>query len=490
MTTRRSFLTGLSGALGGALCGRAHAFAQNAPATFIGDPMPAGRSGYVLIDADSGAVLEQRGADDLFIPASLAKIPTSLAALHVLDPRERLSTRLMIDGVVDAGVLNGDLHLVGGGDPSLDTEDLFSLSEQLRTAGIHQVSGRFFYDGSALPQSEWLERSQPWQAAYNPSLGGLNLNFNRVQLKWIRQYGTLKIRGAAVSDGKVARAPSVRFRIRSGGPHFAHETLKTSEVWSLSHSILRKSGSRWLPVRRPGAFAAGVLQALCSEIGIVLPKPEPLVGVPAGHEVASHQSGSVFDLVHGMLKYSTNLTAEALGTATGRKAGIETIDGAARHTASITASEVGEIGGNGWNGFSLANHSGLSVQTRATPRQIAFTLREASRRYGESYVDLLNDRSLRPEQMDMPRGSIVPSHRITAKTGTMHFVRGFAGYLRAGSRNTVFAFMASDDARRAALDAAFTPYADFTPRGSRQWLRHARAFEVAMLKDWIYKYSA
>ena len=444
-----------------------------------------------MIDADTGGILDQRRADELFIPASLAKIPTSLAALHVLDQNERFSTRVKIDGAVESGVLNGDLHLVGGGDPSLDTTDLLSLAQEVLAAGIYQVNGRFFYDGSALPQTEWLERSQPWQAPYNPSLGGLNLNFNRVQLKWVRQHGTLSIRGAAVSDGKIARAPSVQFKVRSGHPEFVHQTLETGEVWSLSHSVLRRSGHRWLPVRRPGAFAAGVLHALCEELGMILPQPQPVIGPPVGRDVAIHRSGPVFELVHGMLKYSTNLTAEALGATTGYRAGVALggIEAAAHQTAALTASEVGEVGGNGWNGFALANHSGLSVQSRATPRQIAFMLREARNRYGEGYASLLNDRTLRPHQMGLLPGEIVPQHSIVAKTGTMHFVRGFAGFLRVAGRNTVFAFMASDDASRAALDSAFTPFADFTPPTSRQWVRQARAAEISMLTDWIRRFS-
>ena len=478
---RRSVLGGL---LGSALCSGG---AMADSASIIASHAPGGRFGFILLDANSGTVLDQAQPDDLFIPASLAKIPTTYAAMHVHGAAAQFATKLRMSGRIQNGVLEGDLTLIGGGDPSLDTNDLAALAAQMRDAGLRQITGRFLYYSEALPQSKWLDPQQPWQAPYNPSMGGLNLNYNRIQFKWSRQAGGLSVRGAAVSDGKVAPAPSVKFRIVDTSRALSHEGLDGGEIWNIPQSMLRRDGRRWLPVRRPGLFTASVLHALCGELGVTLPLPQPTTTLMAGTDIAVHRSDSVSDMLRGMLRFSTNLTAEALGAAAGYRTGHRPVDigHAAQLTTELTQREIGSIGGSEWSGFSLANHSGLSVNSRATPRQIAQTLRAGRARYGQDFVTLFNEKTLGR----MPSGAAAPYHQIRSKTGTMHYVRGLAGYLRAGYRDTIFAFMATDDTGRQALDAAFTPYADLAPRDARRWLRRTRTFEGMMIADWLTRYS-
>jgi len=52
-----------------------------------------GRYGYILMDAKTGKILDQRNADQSFIPASLSKIPTTLVALHALGKNHRFEFR-------------------------------------------------------------------------------------------------------------------------------------------------------------------------------------------------------------------------------------------------------------------------------------------------------------------------------------------------------------------------------------------------------------
>lgn len=491
MTNRRTFLAGLTGYLGStSLASATIGLASRGTAAILSETAPYGRHGFILMDADTGEMLDGSGQDDFFIPASLSKIPTSFAAMQVHGRDARFATKINADGEIANGVLNGDLHLIGGGDPSLDSQDLESLAAQLQSAGIYQVTGRFYYYAAALPHSEWLDRTQPWQAPYNPSMSGLNLNYNRVQFRWSDATGQLRIGGMAVSEGKVTPAPSVEFRVTSGGD-ISHQKSHTGEIWNIASSKLHGRGTRWLPVRKPAAFTASVFKALCAEYGIHMPDPEPAAGSPKGTQVAIHTSTSVREILRGMLKYSTNLTAEALGASAAYRNGTKprNIRHAAGLTARLTADEVGSIGGNGWGGFALENHSGLSVLSRSTPRQIAAVLREGRRRFGEEYVSLYNDSTLSARRMGLGYGQIPPQHSILAKTGTMYFVRGFAGYMTVNGRNTVFAFMASEDSQRSAIDAAFTPYSDYRPQGSKSWLRRARAFEKAMLTDWVLRFS-
>lgn len=496
MTTRRDILAGLGGLAVGSFAGSAHArsgaLMPRGTQSVLAEHAPIGRFGYILVDIETGKVVDERGADELLIPASLSKIPTSIAAMTTHGPGAQFATRLQADGAIANGVLDGDLYLVGGGDPTLETADLVALATQMQAAGIYSITGRFIYYTGALPHSHWLDRTQPWQAPYNPSMSGLNLNFNRVQFRWARENGFLRVRGAAVSDGRVMPAPSVQFRVSPDGPEMLHDTISGVETWTLRQSLLTGKGQRWLPVRKPGAFAAGVFQEVCAQMGILLPPAEKAKQAPKGKQVASHISDSVYEMLHGMLKYSNNLTAEALGASAGYASGKtpRTIREAAALTARLMVKEVGGVGGRGWNGFALENHSGLSVLSRSTPRQMAYMLRAAERKWGERYLALFTNKSMTPQRMGLPAGTLPPKHFILGKTGSMHFVRGLAGYLQVNDRKMAFAFMSNEDSSRSILNKQFTPYGDLTPPQARNWSRRSKDFERAMLKEWLLRYSA
>jgi D-alanyl-D-alanine carboxypeptidase/D-alanyl-D-alanine-endopeptidase (penicillin-binding protein 4) len=76
------------------------------------DPGLGGQVSLSVVDALTGDPLLSVHADQTVIPASTAKIATAVAALRVLDPTSRLSTRV-VQGAP------GDVVLVGGGDPTL-----------------------------------------------------------------------------------------------------------------------------------------------------------------------------------------------------------------------------------------------------------------------------------------------------------------------------------------------------------------------------------
>lgn len=458
----------------------------------LAEMAPIGRFGFILVDTKTGEVVEERNADALMIPASLSKIPASFVALDEHGAGGSFVTRIKAAGKVEGGILNGDLHLIGGGDPSLDTSHLIDMAAQLRTAGILGVTGRFIYHAAALPEAAWLDKSQPWQAPYNPSMGGLNLNYNRIRLSWERTGGLLRARVAAVSDGHVVRAPSVGIAVSQQGPDFSHRMGETDEVWTVRQNLLTNAGKRWLPVRLPGAFTAGVFREVCAATGITLPLAEPATETAEGREVARHTSDQLQILLRGMMRFSNNLTAEALGASAGYAAGgrPRSIRAAAGLTAKRIVSEVGGIGGGGWNGFSLENHSGLSVRSRATPRQLAYMLREGQNRWGDLYVSRFNDRTMDAEYMGLPLGLRPPKHKLYGKTGSMHFVHGLGGFITVGGRQMTYAILANEDESRALLNEQFEPYYDANPRAARNWGRRTKAFVKALTKEWVLRHSA
>ncbi len=95
----------------------------------------------VYVEAADGTVLLAQFADLPVHPASISKIPTTLALLRRLGPDHRFTTTFSTAGRIDGGVLRGDLIVEGGGDPFLVDENAVLVAAQLRSLGIERVEG-------------------------------------------------------------------------------------------------------------------------------------------------------------------------------------------------------------------------------------------------------------------------------------------------------------------------------------------------------------
>ena len=111
--------------------------------------------GVLAIKANGDTVVAWNSSQRL-IPASNTKLITTGLALLELGPDFRYETRLGYSGRIEDGVLKGDVYIIGGGDPTLGTDDsvaiplqtLFGRWKKLLTdAGIRRVEGRVVGDG-------------------------------------------------------------------------------------------------------------------------------------------------------------------------------------------------------------------------------------------------------------------------------------------------------------------------------------------------------
>ncbi|MCI4662041.1 MAG: D-alanyl-D-alanine carboxypeptidase/D-alanyl-D-alanine-endopeptidase [Neomegalonema sp.] len=472
----------------------------------LADAPKSGRVGFLLVDKNSGAVIARRYSGEAFIPASVSKVPTALYALKTLGSDFSFTTLLRGTGAVHGGVLDGDIYLQGGGDPTLDTAELDAMVDQLKAQGIHRVNGRFIYDASALPTAERLAEGQPIDAAYNPSLSGLNLNFNRVLLKWEREkkgdyivdvfaHASRRSTPAVSVTSDVAQgkpvAPLLRYHrvasadlkdVRAGSP-------RELEAWEVSSKVLGRRGSRWLPVQKPGEYVATTFWALAADAGITLPQPQPGLTPKGARILATHVSAPLSKIVRGMLYYSTNVTAEALGlvaagkqAAAGNGQGLNVPEDFSAASASMTAwlaQAYPSLKQQPLGERHFRNHSGLSPLSRFSP---------------EAAVSLLNA-ALDEKFGEQSFAQILPRYRrrawsnaeVRAKTGTMYYARGLAGQIACKNKpgRYVFALFSSDIEAREAFDAVYDPVRDNVPRGAKSWLRRAQVLERTLVGKWV-----
>ncbi len=95
----------------------------------------------VYVEAADGTVLLAQAANVPVHPASVSKIPTTLALLRKLGPEYRFVTTFAASGPVRDGTIGGDLVIDGGGDPYFVDENALLVAQRLNESGVHRVAG-------------------------------------------------------------------------------------------------------------------------------------------------------------------------------------------------------------------------------------------------------------------------------------------------------------------------------------------------------------
>lgn len=444
----------------------------------VAEAQLSGRVGYAVADAASGQVLEEGDGATGLPPASVTKAVTALYALDTLGPAYRFETRLFATGVLEGGVLKGDLILAGGGDPTLDTDALAALAAGLKKAGVQEVRGQFRVWGGAVPFKRAIDEGQPEHVGYNPAISGLNLNYNRVHFEWKRAGGKYTVS----MDARTARyRPDVtvaRMQIADrSGPVYTYRDAGGRDDWTVARGALGNGGARWLPVRKPELYAAEVFAILARSQGIDLGKPAMQDDAPQGGVIATHHSAPLRDILRDMLKYSTNLTAEMVGLlATARLKGR-----AVPLAQSAQAMNDWAAQRLGMTGAALRDHSGLSDRSRLTAAAMA---RGLARAHDAGLLRPL----LREHRMRDANGREMRNHpvKVVAKTGTLYFVSSLAGYVRTPQgADLAFAIFTASDSLRSRID----PKRDERPPGARGWNRRSKRLQQALIERWSAVYG-
>jgi len=445
--------------------------------TIIRSEKLSGRVAFAVAHAETGVWLERQQEQSGTPPASVTKAVTALYALDALGPQHRFATRLCATGGVVNGEVQGDLVLIGGGDPTLDTNGLAKMAADLKAAGIHGVKGALkVYDG-ALPVLHQIDPEQPDHVSYNPAVAGVALNYNRVHFGWKRANGGYAVTMDARSAKYRPDVTMARMEVRDRSmPVYTYKDAAGRDHWTVARGALGKEGARWLPVRKPGLYAGEVFATMSGAQGIRLGKPVVVSELPEGETLVERQSGDLLGILQGMLKHSTNLTAEMVGLAATQKR-----IGPVRDLQS-SAAEMNRwaIGALGMKAPKLVDHSGLGDDSRLTALDMATALVK------------MRDSSLRPIlkpfRMRDKKGRPVKDHpvNVDAKTGTLNFVSALAGYITASDGTEMaFAIFAADDAKRAAITRANRE----APPGAKTWNRRAKRVQQALIERWSTMYG-
>jgi D-alanyl-D-alanine carboxypeptidase/D-alanyl-D-alanine-endopeptidase (penicillin-binding protein 4) len=119
---------------------------------------------------------------DLFVPASVIKVATSLAALDLLGPTHRFETVFFLDE-------KRNLYIKGYGDPFLISEEVAAIAGKIKELGGGRIND-IYTDDSAfflpLPAEGSGDSANPYDALNS----GLAVNFNTVKIEKDRKGNT------------------------------------------------------------------------------------------------------------------------------------------------------------------------------------------------------------------------------------------------------------------------------------------------------------
>ncbi len=125
-----------------------------------------------VMSTKKDSVIAQYNSQLSLVPASTLKIVTTATALNILGSDFKFETKLQYDGTLDTitGILKGNLYIIGGGDPTLESEnfkdkkDTLSITDKwailLKSKGIKKIEGAVIadacmFDDNTIP-SQWI----------------------------------------------------------------------------------------------------------------------------------------------------------------------------------------------------------------------------------------------------------------------------------------------------------------------------------------------
>ncbi len=355
--------------------------------------VPEGSCVSVTVD---GNVVAAKNDDMPVIPASNMKLLVAAVALDVLGADSTFTTAVYGPPPVD-GVVNGDLILVGGGDPvlatadepdpstypAINTTDFGRLAQQLIDAGITSVTGSIVADGTRYDDEFFAP-------TWTPEVRGFSAGpYDALMVNDGRNRGTKGLNPA----------------------QYAAQTLNT---------LLQTGGALVIDGNRQGELPAE---------GVV--------------ELASVESLPLTSIVEELLLTSDNNTAEMLVKELGHVAGA----GGTRDAGLLVIWETLATWGVPLEGVNLADGSGLSRENRLTCTALADLLSAIADDDDpdNDLIDLLpvagESGTLENEFVDTASAG-----RLYAKTGTLTGVRALSGYTddKAGSQ-AVFSIVLNDE---------------------------------------------
>lgn len=411
------------------------------------------------VSLDKGDVLYDLGADKLAIPASVSKLFTAYTALKRLKPTSNFETTIWATGPIMDGRLAGDLYLKGGGDPSLVSERLWMLVNELVRSGIKNINGNIIADASYydLERTPDTRPSYLTDQAYNAPIGALSFNFNTTTI-YVTPADTVGKPPVVYTDpensyidvvnqastGK-AESPNT---IQVKRTEFVKGDIGDTVLLRGSIPMNQREMRFYRNIVNPSLYAAHMFKTFWEQRGMRLGGTLKEGTVPSkARKVLHFDSLPLWQIVWGMNKFSNNFVADQIL----KKVGAETFGapGSLEKGVKALRASLEELGIPA-SKYTIIDGSGLTRKTKVTARQVVRVLEAASKDLSISaeFIASLGvggeDGTLRNRLPSEATSSV-----FRAKTGSLDGVNALAGYTASKDGEPIaFAILLNDPGLR------------------------------------------
>jgi len=412
--------------------------------------------GILVTSLRTGDTVYALNAGRLLMPGSAIKIATLAAAAERLGWNYAYDTHVLGSGAINAGVLNGDLLVVGSGDPSIvDAAHLFDIwADSLKASGVRVIAGRIVGDDNVFdderfgPGWTWEDLADRDGAA----IGGLQYNENVALATIAPGLGlgaaaqiTVTPRGhgltvvSRVSTSPAGTGAAVQVRRPSGSNRLELEgTVPLGGVPVLRTVAVENPTLFFVTALREALVARGVdVRGPAVDIDDITDAPSRTGGVP----LITYTSPPLSALAVRMMKNSQNLYAETLLKTMGSLVNAPTWEASLQEERATL-----ERWGVAPAGLVQVDGSGLSRYNYVSPESLVAILAHVDRdeRLRDPFEAALpvagRDGTLAARMRGTPA-----ENNARAKTGTLANTRSLAGYVTDADGNPLaFAIVANN----------------------------------------------
>lgn len=394
-----------------------------------------------VLSADGVTIYDNR-AQYWITPASVLKLIVAATALDQLGPDYRFHTIMASQRAPGQdGTLEGNLWLVGSGDPSFRSTDLAGGVGVLARAGLRRITGSVAVDAASMHGPELNPNWDPsdFGEDYAAPTSAVSIDGDTVEFD---VEGTSPGEPADVRVDPPSDAVSFSGGVRTTSSESDADVViapqETPNTFAVSGSIAAGDLQKyWLPIKGVPAYAGAVLERLLRDRNVATGAPPAVEQAPLDTVVLwDHRSAPLRALESHMLFLSDNHYAEQLLRAVGgERAGVA-------NTRSGIATELRFLSERGipTPGLRLDDGSGLAPGDRIAAITLARVLSDAELRGGDRSLYLLlplggRQGTLKEYDFTTALG------RVRAKSGHITGVASLAGYVNTLHHGrVVFAF--------------------------------------------------
>lgn len=415
-----------------------------------------------VVDLNTNKQLYAYWDEHPITPASTLKLITTATALEKLGPDFKYKTIIGYQGGIKDGILNGDLYIIGSGDPSLASAKTLKNKEQdpgkllldlwvkkVREAGIIRIKGNIVADISCFdtvgvnPKWTWDDIGN----YYAPGIYGISYLDNALKVKF--KTGKTGQKAQIISTDPLI--PEIEFRnsvkgteTKSDNAYFygiPGENLRfvSGEIPAEKESFIVKCD-----IPKPGLLLARNFKTSLISSGISVEGKEIQLSVPKDkiNTLFIQESPELIEIIKETNMKSNNHYAEYLF----RTIGLQKEKPATIKNSLVEIKSFWKSKGLPLNQLLIYDGCGLSPNNAVSAKFYTDLLNYMYKsKYRDEFVKSLPVAGKSGSMSGVLRESRL-NGKVWAKSGTIDNVKAYAGYVFDGNKKLSFAIIVNNAA--------------------------------------------